>query len=168
MQSEALFLPQPQLMYLLIPSQLIYFITLSFQVPLMKLISLSPLISSKASTHSVKGTSLVACCINKKKKWHACFPPTHLSFFPFSAFYSLRPAGARAGTDSHALSGPPELRHHGEQPEFSAWRWRSRGEGSGGNFGDWTQGWPRSYLPEPSHGQSCGFPVTNLPIIPSP
>ncbi len=92
----------------------------------------------------------------------------HFSFFLSSAFYSLHLAGARAGPDSHALSGSPELRHHGEQPEFSAWRRRGGGEGSAGNFGDWTQGWARSQLPEPSYGQSGAFPVTNLPQVPTP
>lgn len=49
MRREAPFPPPPQLMYLLAPSRLISFITLSFQVPLMKLICPSHLpLMSKA------------------------------------------------------------------------------------------------------------------------
>lgn len=44
---------------------LISFIAHSFQAPLIKLIHLCPLIPSTASTHPVKGTSRVACYINK-------------------------------------------------------------------------------------------------------
>lgn len=88
MQREAPFPPQPQLMYLL-PYSLISFNTLLFQVPLIKLIHLSPLIPSKASTRPVKGTSPVACCINKNEAYEiitlslSTHSPLHFSLHSF-------------------------------------------------------------------------------------
>lgn len=82
MRREAPFPAQPQLMYRV---SLISFIAHSFQVPLIKLIHLSPLIPSMASTHPVKGTSRVACYISKQAAYEkmtlllSTYSPPHLS-----------------------------------------------------------------------------------------
>jgi len=82
-----------------------------------------------------------------------------------SAVCGVGAAGARAGFDSHAVPGPPQLRHHGQLPEFKP----RRGGGRAGwgrprpDPWDWTPRPPRPLLLQPRHGQPRRLPVTLNP-----